>query len=127
MSFGALILGKLGYPEQALKKSGEALALAHALSHPHSIVFAQGYAAALHHIRRDLSATQEAAEKVIALSDEYGFTDFLASAACSRGWALAQQGKMDEGISLIHKCLAAARATGMELDRTGFLCSRGLD
>jgi predicted ATPase len=58
---------------------------------------------------------------VIALSVEHGFTDFLPAAACHSGWVLAQQGRVEEGISQIQDCLAAARATGMELSRTFFL------
>ena len=62
-------------------------------------------------------------ESVIALSSEHGFTDFLPAAACSRGWAMAQQGKIEDGIPQIEESLAAARATGMELSRTVYLCT----
>ena len=123
MSFAALILSNLGYPDQALKRSNEALSLAEALSHPHSLVFAQGYACGLRHTRREARGTRETAEIVIALSVEHGFTDFLPAAACHYGWVLAQEGRIEEGISQIQDCLAAARATGMELSRPFYLCT----
>jgi hypothetical protein len=41
LSFAAMTRWNLGYPDQALKRSNEALALAQALSRPHSLVFAQ--------------------------------------------------------------------------------------
>ena len=48
--FGALALWLLGYPDQALKRSHDALALAEELSHPLSLAEAFGYAAWLHEL-----------------------------------------------------------------------------
>jgi predicted ATPase len=121
LSYAAITLWALGYPDQALKRGNEALALAQALSHPHSLVFAEGYVIGLRQARRETHAAQEAAESVIALSGEYGFTDFLPTANCHGGWALAQQGRIKQGISQIEEGLAAARATGMELSRPHYL------
>jgi predicted ATPase len=52
LSYLAWTLWQLGYPDRALKKSNEALALAPALSHPHSHIFALGYVAGLHQSQR---------------------------------------------------------------------------
>ena len=41
LSYTAWTLWTLGYPDQALKRGNEALALAQALSHPHSLAFAE--------------------------------------------------------------------------------------
>ena len=46
----------LGYPAQALAHLHEALALAHALSHPYSLAFARCVAAIVSQFRRDVSA-----------------------------------------------------------------------
>jgi predicted ATPase len=43
LSYLALTMWTLGYPDQALKKGDEAPALAHALSHPFSLAFAEGH------------------------------------------------------------------------------------
>ena len=40
----------LGYPDQALKRSQEALTLAQELSHPYSLAFALNFAAWLHQL-----------------------------------------------------------------------------
>ncbi len=123
MSIGALILWDLGYPDQALKRSNEALALAQALSHPHSLAFSQGYACGVHHSRRESRAAQETADIVVALSIEHGLLTFLPAAACHYGWVLAQQGRIEEGISQLQDCLVAARAAGMGMARTFYLCT----
>ena len=43
----------LGYPDQAVQRSNEALARAHEVAHPFSLAFASCFAAALHQFRRD--------------------------------------------------------------------------
>ncbi|MGH7842175.1 MAG: hypothetical protein ACREQT_11735 [Candidatus Binataceae bacterium] len=125
LSFEAAVLWNLGYPAQALKRSNESLALARALSHPHSVTFAQGFGGRLLVKLQQPDAAQEAAESVIAISAEQGFTDQLPSAFGVRGWALAQQGKIEEGITLMEESLAASRAQGTELRRPFFLCLLG--
>ena len=44
-SYAAMTLWLLGYPEQALARLHEALALAHELSHPYSLAFVRCWAA----------------------------------------------------------------------------------
>jgi predicted ATPase len=122
LSIAAWILWQLGYPDQALKRGNEALALAQTLSHPFSLAFAEYYFGVLHQLRREARAAQEAAEGAIALSAERGFPDFLARATTLRGWAIAEQGRNEEGVALIREGLAAFRATGAELWRPHFLC-----
>ncbi len=117
-----MTLWDLGYPDQALRRSNEALALAQGLSHPHSLAFAQGYAGDLHVLRREAHAAQAAADSIVAISAEHGFTDFLPAAAGLRGWGLAQEGRTEEGISQVGQSLAAFRASGMELGRPYNLC-----
>ena len=53
LSMVAWTLWFLGYPDQALKRSHEALTLAQELSHPYSLAFALVFAAVLHQFRRE--------------------------------------------------------------------------
>ena len=46
----------------------------------------------------------------------------MAYATVLRGWAIAEQGRNEEGIAQIQEGLAASRATGAELLRPYFLC-----
>jgi class 3 adenylate cyclase/predicted ATPase len=114
-------LWHLGYPDQALQRSHEALALAHELSHPFSRVYALRFAAWLHQYRREAHVAQERTEAGITLATEHGFARELAWATIVRGWAVAAQGQEEEGIAQMHQGLAAYRATGSELARTVFL------
>ena len=45
LSYAALTLWLLGYPDQALERSNEAFALAEAISHPHTLAFAEFFVA----------------------------------------------------------------------------------
>jgi class 3 adenylate cyclase/predicted ATPase len=117
LSYLAWALWLLGYPDQALKRSHEALTLAQELSHPFSLAFALHFAAILHQLCVEGQVTQERAEAVMALSHEQGFPFFLSVGTVLRGWALAQQGQGVEGIAQMHQGLAAHRSTGAELNR----------
>jgi predicted ATPase len=122
LSNAALTLWHLGYPDHALKRGNEALVLAQGLSHPFSLAWAEFFVGIVHQYRREARAAQETAESAIALSTERGFTLPLALATGLRGWAMAEQGRNEEGIAKIREGLAAYRATGAELMRPHFLC-----
>jgi predicted ATPase len=122
LSYAAWTLWQLGYPDQALKRGNEALASAQRLSHPFSLAFARNFVGFLRQYRREVCAAQETAESTIALCAEHGLTDFLGIATILRGWAMAEQGRNEEGIALIQEGLAAHRATGAQMTRPYFLC-----
>jgi predicted ATPase len=117
----ALTLWVLGYPEQALKRGGEAIALAERLSHPQSLCRAGMFSGVLHQLFRNVRGVQHAAEGVIALGAEHGITESLPFVTIHRGWALAAQGRHEEGIALIHEGLTMFRAAGVEAVRTSHL------
>ncbi|MBI3796287.1 MAG: AAA family ATPase [Deltaproteobacteria bacterium] len=115
------VLWHLGYPDRALKRGHEALALAQELSHPFSQVYALNYAAGLHQFRREWQATQEQTEALIALCREQGFAQWVPQATILRGWILAEQGHEKKGIAQMRQGLAAWRATGAEIGSPWFL------
>jgi predicted ATPase len=108
----------LGYPDQALKKSHEALSLARDFPHPFSLAYAFSFAAAwLYNLRREGHAAQEWAEAAITLSTEHGFALIGAAGTWLRGWALAEQGQREDGIAQMRQGLTAVQAIGAELFR----------
>jgi class 3 adenylate cyclase/predicted ATPase len=119
--FAGLTLWFLGYPGQALERSHEALTLAQELSRPHILAFALSFAAMLHQFRREKQAVQEQAGAAITLSTEHGFPLWLAIGTMARGWALAEQGQVEEGITPICQGLGAFQATETEVARPYWL------
>jgi class 3 adenylate cyclase/predicted ATPase len=109
-AYSAMTLWLLGYPAQALVCLHEALALAHALSHPYSLAFAQSMAAWVAQVRRDVPAVHAHAEACIALATPQGFPLWAASGTILRGWALAMQAQDKEGMAQIRQGIAARRA-----------------
>jgi predicted ATPase len=114
LCYAAWALWALGYPDQALQKSHEALTQAQELSHPLSLVVALSYTALLHQFLRQRQAAQERSEAVIALSTEQEFPHWLALGTLLRGWALAAQGEVGEGLTQIRQGLTAYRVTGAQ-------------
>ena len=111
----AWTLWLLGYPDQALVRVHEALALAHELSHLYNLAYARCWAAVVPQLRRDVPAIHEHAEAAVALATEQGFPLWVAMGTIFRGWARAMQGQGEEGMAQVHQGLASARATGAAL------------
>jgi class 3 adenylate cyclase/predicted ATPase len=119
--YDALALWQLGYPDQSLKRSDEAIALAQTLSDPFSIAHAVQFLSYLRQYRREPIEVQEATERVIALCSEHTMTEVLALATSMLGGALAEQGRLKEGIAQMEEGLATSGAIGSKLNRPCFL------
>jgi tetratricopeptide (TPR) repeat protein len=92
----------LGYPDQALRHSAEAIALAQELSHPYSLAHVLVDAAYLHWFCRDWSRLQERAEALRDLAAAHGFAELYARATYRYGLALVKQGQFAEGLAQFH-------------------------
>jgi predicted ATPase len=121
LTVAAWTLWQLGYPDQALERGNEALALAQGLSHPLSLALAKLSIVSLRQYRREPRAAQETAESAITLCAEHGFIGFLAIATVLHVWAIAAQGRNEEGIAQLQEDLAESRVTAAELNRPYFL------
>jgi class 3 adenylate cyclase/predicted ATPase len=108
----AQVLWELGYPDQAVQRSHEALTLARELAHPASVVTALFFAADIYMRRREGQRTYEQAEAALVLAREHGFAFRVAQATILRGWALVEQGQGATGIAQICQGQDALRATG---------------
>ena len=115
-----MALWYLGYPDQALQRSQQAVTLAQELSHPFSLAFALEGVAEIYQFRREAQQTQEGAEALMTLSTEQRFAFWLVSATVLRGWALAEQGQGAEGMAQIRQGLAAWQAMGEALYQPRF-------
>ena len=115
LSYMSHALWSLGYPEQAVQRSGEALALAQEVHHPFSVALAQAYTAMLHQFRKEPLAASKHAEMALAICTENSIAYYLAWATIIQGWALAEQGQREEGTAQMQQGLAALQATGGRL------------
>jgi class 3 adenylate cyclase/predicted ATPase len=120
-SYVSRTLWLLGYPDQGLARSQEAVTLAQQRAHPFTLGFALGGAAIFHQLRREVRCTQERAEAAINLAKDQGFPFWMAVGALMRGWALAHQGQVKQGIEQLHQGLVALRAIGAEIGRPYWL------
>ena len=111
----------LGYPDTALTRMEETLALARRLSHAHTIAMTYQNFTMTHQFRGEVAAVLEKAEAQLALSREGRFPLWLAGAAFMRGWALSQQGHPEEGIAEMRRAIDEWRATGAELGTPYYL------
>jgi predicted ATPase len=105
----------LGYPNQALVQSNEAIAEARRLAHPPSLAASLAVAAGLLLLSEDNAALGERADQLIAVATEQGFPRWHAQGTICRGWVKVKNGNVAEGISLLRSGSTAYRATGSRL------------
>jgi class 3 adenylate cyclase/predicted ATPase len=102
----------LGYPDQALAQTAEASALARSRSEPYASAWSLFNEGRQYEHLRQPQMAQTAAENLITLATEHGYSFWLAQAIIERGGAIAAQGRSEEGIGLIREGLAALPAAG---------------
>jgi predicted ATPase len=117
LALAAGTLWCLGYPEQAVQRSQEAVALAQALTHPQSLAYAQHVAAFVYHYRREVLEVQSRAEDLLTLATAQGLPLWVGHGTCWQGWALAIHGQGAVGLTQMHRAVAAVLATGQSLSQ----------
>ena len=120
-AYSALTLFSLGYPDQALERSREAVKLARDLKQPFSLAFALYIGSFLHKYRREPEAMLAYAQEGVALCKEQNFALWLGGATAQRGWALVELGHLEEGVGEIRRGMNAWLATGAEVAKPYYL------
>jgi len=110
--FSSLALWVRGYPEQAVNRCNDALTLANQEQHPLTVALPYLFLSQLHLLHREADEGQRWAEKTIEISEKYVLPLTLAQGRFHLGWALAEQGRLVQGIELIRDGITATRATG---------------
>lgn len=121
LNYLALTLWHQGYPDQAYQRSLQALAIARQLAYGPTLAFALAYATELHQLRGEVSLALEHAEAAMAITSDQGLPYWLAWGTALRGWVLARQDRLQEGIAQMREGLADQRAHGGEEGRSYFL------
>ena len=113
LAYGSLVCAALGQTEQSREYTREALELARAIGHPHTLAAALLYTALAAQIRRDARETLRLAEECHALAREHWFRLWLVWSPLLRAWALSELGQPEEALVLMHKGLEYWKQTGI--------------
>lgn len=111
-SYDAMTLWMLGFPNQALRLCSEARRYADVFRHPFSEAMARTISLRVHQLRGETAIVAGQANAAIALCEEHEFVHYVAMALILRGWARAEQGEFEKGITEIQEGLEKERATG---------------
>ena len=120
-SFASHALWHLGYSDQALERSRQAVLRAEELADPFSRAIALAYDAMLQQFCGARDAVEERAAAVVAVSTEYRFPYYLAWGTILHGWAVAERGQVERGMGQMREGLAAMRANGCDCRRSYYL------
>lgn len=116
-----MILLWRGYPGRALACSEEALAAAHELRHAFTTSQALYLTCWLHQVRGGSQIVGQRADAMMRLAAEHGLSAWSASATIFHGWAVADSGAIEPGITQMRRGLAAQQALGVQQHMPGLL------
>jgi predicted ATPase len=117
----ALSLWLLGFPQQAMARMDQALAIAESLSHAGSIAHAFDIALMFHRFRQDATEVYNRSGQLMSLSEYEEFAAHRAKGKMFRGWALSRLGDVERGITSLNEGLDALRAIATNEDLPVFL------
>jgi tetratricopeptide (TPR) repeat protein len=118
MAYDACCLWCLGYPDQAMKRSQEALALAREFNHTFTLADVLCYAGCMFSaMLRDEQTLLDCAEALIQISNAKGLylSGWSGMATNFMGVALTMQGKGEEAITYIQESLNNSELSGVRL------------
>jgi DNA-binding SARP family transcriptional activator len=112
LGYLAFVMWELGYPEQALRRSQETIALARKLGFIQTLSVAYCLVGVCSMVRRDIQMAHEYGEILIhlTLAAEHRIAYWEAAGHCIYGWALAMQGQDKAGIPKMRQGVAEGRA-----------------
>jgi predicted ATPase len=112
---GGLNLWFLGYPEQAAANVQRGLLLAERVAHPPTVAHALNHGLLCHQLRRDRETVRAWGERMATLAIEHRLASFEATGIVARGWVLANQGQVKEGLSELRRGSAGSIDLGVRL------------
>jgi predicted ATPase len=115
LSWLAMDLWVLGYPDQALARAREALAFVESGSNPFALARALAGKGFVHVFRREPQPVDGPLGAAIALCVEQGFTYFRAVVSTFQATNLGLLGRPDEAVVLLRESIERLRDIGSEL------------
>jgi predicted ATPase/class 3 adenylate cyclase len=99
----AFVCWLLGYPDGALQRADEAVALATELEHPFTLAYALFHSGFLHWWRREPERAKDRAVGVLQVVEDHEFPIWGAVGTCLLGAANTWMGQTDEGLAQIQR------------------------
>jgi predicted ATPase len=112
LAYLARTLWVLGYPDQAVERGDQAIAVARATNHPPSIAEAAIWRAEIALFRGEVQDTRDRSAEVLALADEHGLPAWAGLANVMQGWAASELGQLAAGAAQIREGLSLFVKTG---------------
>jgi DNA-binding CsgD family transcriptional regulator len=106
---------------RARQSDDESIQLVHQLDHPYSLAFAYYMSTQLAVLMADAPRAELLADEAIARCNTGGFAMLGHWSAIFHGWAIAEQGRAEEGVAEITTALAGHTATGALMNTPLFL------
>ena len=119
--FGSWAVWLDGRSDEADRRYGEANRLAEELGHPLSLASGLVHASLLYSMAGDVDRTLEYADKTIVVCEDVGIPARLVEALIMKGWALSQNGHIEDGIALTQQGMDGWRGAGAEIARPWWL------
>jgi predicted ATPase len=110
--FLSMALWLMGYPEQSLAKSQNLSNLIPSLTHPSSQAYSYCLLAMQACLRSAAKETLDHAEAAIHIAQLHGLSSWMILATTLKGWALFEQGEVEEGEAMLKEGIKAWQARG---------------
>jgi class 3 adenylate cyclase/tetratricopeptide (TPR) repeat protein len=104
-AIGGMSLWVLGYPDQAIRSTDAAIALAESMGHAPSVAHALLFASQCHLYCRDALIVLGMTDRLITLASEHRLMLYHAIGGIAHGWARAHQGQLDKGLAELRRNL----------------------
>jgi predicted ATPase/class 3 adenylate cyclase len=111
----------LGMADRGRAKIRESISLSERSKKRANLAFSLMYASLFYMDLREPGEVQEVAERLSTIANEEQHRNYFIVASICRGWAMAEQGRTEEGIALIRSGFDFAMAQGNRLNNLPFL------
>jgi class 3 adenylate cyclase/predicted ATPase len=111
----ALAQGYLGYPDQALQNSLQAVSAAHALNHANTLGYVLAHACMVYQFRRDVDRVAASVQTLVQLCQRHDLPLWFGVAISMEGWVMVERGQREAGIARIRQARLDLLATGSRL------------
>lgn len=121
LCYSSWALWQLGQPDQALQRATRVVELARHLNHPFSMAEAFGFITVVQHFRGEHVAALQSVQQAIQISEDGGFSVWLAHAQVMHGRLLAELGELERGVALMRSGYERWSASGAVVTRPFYL------